>query len=107
MSMSGLAIACGLLSVVQGARDRSRSLADPRSITCCPSMGTTVNEKTDILSRARQAHGAQDWATAAAIFDAVAAEPLTADDLAAYADAVWWVGRVEDSLRLEAAACES
>jgi DNA-binding NarL/FixJ family response regulator len=70
-------------------------------------MGTAVNEKADILSRARQAHGAQDWATAAAHFDAVAAERLTADDLAAYADAVWWVGRVEDNLRLEAAACEA
>jgi DNA-binding NarL/FixJ family response regulator len=70
-------------------------------------MGTAVNEKADILSRARQAHGAQDWATAAAHFDAVAAERLTADDLAAYADAVWWLGRVEDTLRLEATAYEA
>jgi DNA-binding NarL/FixJ family response regulator len=66
-----------------------------------------VNEKTDILSRARQAHGAHDWATAAAHFDAVGAERLTADDLAAYADALSWLGRVEDHLRLEAAACEA
>ena len=27
-----------------------------------------------------------------------------ADDLAAYADAVWWLGRIEDNLRLSAAA---
>ena len=27
-----------------------------------------------------------------------------ADDLAAYADAVWWLGRIEDNLRLGAAA---
>jgi tetratricopeptide (TPR) repeat protein len=32
---------------------------------------------------------------------------LTADDLAAYADAVWWLGRVEDALRLHAAACDA
>lgn len=49
-----------------------------------------------------QACGAQDWATAAAHFDAVAAERLSADDLAAYADAVWWLGRIEDTLRLRA-----
>ncbi|SDH84409.1 regulatory protein, luxR family [Actinokineospora alba] len=60
-----------------------------------------------MLSRARQAHGAQDWATAAAHFDAVTTVRLTADDLAAYADAVWWVGRTDDTLRLEAAACEA
>jgi DNA-binding NarL/FixJ family response regulator len=66
-----------------------------------------VNETADILILARQAHEANDWATAAAHFDAVGAERLTADDLAAYADAVWWLGRVEDNLRLLAAACET
>ena len=66
-----------------------------------------VNETADILILARQAHGAHDWATAAANFDAVGAERLTADDLAAYADALWWLGRVEDNLRLMAAACEA
>ena len=63
-----------------------------------------VDENTDNLARAREAHGAQDWATAAASFDAVAADRLRADDLAAYADAVWWLGRIEDNLRLSAAA---
>jgi hypothetical protein len=70
-------------------------------------METAVNETADILILARQAHGAHDWATAAAHFDAIGAERLTADDLAAYADAMWWLGRVEDNLRLEAAACEA
>ncbi len=66
-----------------------------------------MNETADILTLARQAHGAHDWATAAAHFDAVGPEQLTADDLAAYADALWWLGRVEDNLRLMAAACEA
>jgi len=66
--------------------------------------GTLVDEGTEDLTRARHAHAAQDWASAAAHFDAVAAQQLSADDLAAYADAVWWLGRIEDSLRLGAAA---
>ena len=59
-----------------------------------------MDENTDNLTQARQAYAARDWATAAAHFDIVAAERLTADDLAAYADAVWWLGRIEDNLRL-------
>jgi DNA-binding NarL/FixJ family response regulator len=88
-----------------------------------------VDERPGVLVRARQAHRARDWVAAAAHFDAIAeradvgeadvgeadvgeadvgeTERLTADDLAAYADAVWWLGRVEDNLRLEAAACEA
>ncbi|MFI9813856.1 LuxR C-terminal-related transcriptional regulator [Saccharothrix variisporea] len=66
-----------------------------------------MDERPDVLGRARQAHRAQDWVAAAAHFDAVATELLTADDLAAHADAVWWLGRVDDNLRLEAAACEA
>jgi len=66
-----------------------------------------VNETADSLILARQAHEAHDWATAAAHFGVVGAERLTADDLAAYADAMWWLGRVEENLRLEAAACEA
>ncbi|MEJ2854909.1 MULTISPECIES: helix-turn-helix transcriptional regulator [unclassified Saccharothrix] len=80
-----------------------------------------MDERPDVVSRARQAHREQDWVAAAAHFDAIAAERttgaerpaggrssgLSADDLAAYADAVWWLGRVEDNLRLEAAACEA
>jgi DNA-binding NarL/FixJ family response regulator len=69
--------------------------------------GQRLDEHTHTLSRARQAYAAQDWATAASHFDAVAPGRLTADDLAAYADAVWWLGRIEDSLRLNAAACDA
>ncbi|MGH3479750.1 MAG: hypothetical protein ACRDQD_23295, partial [Nocardioidaceae bacterium] len=67
-------------------------------------MGTAVIGTADNLIPARRAHGAHDWATAAAHFDAVGVERLTADDLAAYADALWWLGRAEDNLRVEAAA---
>jgi DNA-binding NarL/FixJ family response regulator len=70
-------------------------------------MGAVVIEKSDSLSQARRAHEAQDWVTAAAHFDAFAAEQLAADDLASYADAVWWLGRVDDNLRLQAAAYEA
>ncbi|HKH55342.1 MAG TPA: hypothetical protein VKA58_07800, partial [Propionibacteriaceae bacterium] len=66
-----------------------------------------MDERVDSLTQARHAHAAQEWRTAAAFFDAVATERLTADDLAAYADAVWWLGRVEDNLRLGAAACDA
>ena len=66
-----------------------------------------MDEHTDNLTLARQAYAAQDWATAAAHFDVVATERLTANDLAAYADAVWWLGRIEDNLRLSAAACDA
>ena len=69
--------------------------------------GRRVDEHTDNLTPARQAYAAQDWATAAAHFDVVAADRLAADDLAAYADAVWWLGRIEDNLRLGAAACRA
>jgi DNA-binding NarL/FixJ family response regulator len=69
--------------------------------------GQQVDAHTDNLTRARQAYVAQDWATAASYFDAVAADRLTADDLAAYADAVWWLGRIEDNLRLNATACDA
>ena len=63
-----------------------------------------MDEHRANLTQARRAYAAQDWRTAAAHFDAVPPERLTADDLAAYADAVWWLGRIEDNLRLGAAA---
>ena len=66
-----------------------------------------VDEHTDDLALARQAYAVRDWPAAAQYFDAVASERLTSDDLAAYADALWWLGRVEDNLRLAAAACEA
>ncbi len=65
-------------------------------------MGTAVRETADNLILARQAHETQDWATAVALFDAVGVEWLVADDLAAYADALWWLGRAEDNLRVQA-----
>ncbi len=64
-----------------------------------------MEEYTDSLARAREAYATRDWAAAAACFGAVPVEELTADDLAAHADAVWWLGRVHDNLRLGAAAC--
>ena len=66
-----------------------------------------MDERTDNLDLARQAYAVRDWATAASEFDAVEPRLLGADDLAAYADAVWWLGRVEDNLRLNAAACDA
>jgi DNA-binding NarL/FixJ family response regulator len=49
----------------------------------------------------------RDWPSAAAYFDDVAREDLTPDDLAAYAEAGWWLGRVEDAFRLGAAAYDA
>src|SRR5919106_4336692 len=69
--------------------------------------GQRVDEHTDSLTQARESYAARDWATAASRFDAVPTEHLAADDLADYADAVWWLGRIEDNLRLGAAACDA
>ena len=66
-----------------------------------------MEEDQDAQDRARRAYGAQDWSVAADAFGAVAPDRLTADDLAQYADAVWWLGRIEDCLRLNAAACDA
>ena len=66
-----------------------------------------MDEHTDSLIQARKAHAARDWASAAAHFDVVQTERLTADDLGAYADAAWWLGRIDDNLRLNAAACDA
>ena len=66
-----------------------------------------MDAQSDDLTQARRAYAARDWTATASHFDAVAADRLTADDLAAYADAVWWLGRVEDNLRLNAAACNA
>ncbi|HJQ87707.1 MAG TPA: response regulator transcription factor [Propionibacteriaceae bacterium] len=61
----------------------------------------------DILHLARQAHRANAWSIAVAHFEAVGADRLSADDLAEYADALWWLGRAEENLRVEAAAYEA
>ena len=66
-----------------------------------------MDEGEDAHDRARRAYAAHDWRAAADAFGAVAPDRLTADDLAEYADAVWWLGRIEDSLRLNVAACDA
>lgn len=66
-----------------------------------------MDEHTDGLTQAREAYAAREWLTAATRFDAVPIERLAAHDLAGYADAVWWLGRIDDSLRLSAAACDA
>lgn len=69
--------------------------------------GRQVNELADPLMEARQAHAALDWPTAAAHFGMVAAEQFTTNDLHAYFEAVWWLGRPEDTGRLGAAAFDA
>jgi DNA-binding NarL/FixJ family response regulator len=66
-----------------------------------------VDEGEDAQDRARRSYAAHDWSAAADAFGALAPDRLTADDLAEYADAVWWLGRVEDNLRLNVAACDA
>ena len=61
-------------------------------------------DDTDSLARAREAYAQQDWPTAAASFAAIPPDNLSADDLAAYADTQFWMGRTEDCLQLGAAA---
>ncbi len=66
-----------------------------------------MDEHGDVLAQARRAATARDWPTAAAQFDSLDAEQLTAADVAAYADAVWSLGRIDDALRLGAAAYDA
>jgi DNA-binding NarL/FixJ family response regulator len=66
-----------------------------------------VDEHGNALAQARDASAAGDWPTAAARFDAVADGELIADDLLAYFEAVWWVGRSDDALRVGAAAYDA
>lgn len=66
-----------------------------------------MDETGDVLVQARQASAARDWPAAAAQFDILAAERLTADDLAAHAEAVWWLGRTDDALRLGTVAYDA
>jgi DNA-binding CsgD family transcriptional regulator len=54
---------------------------------------------TATLEAARAAHAANRWAEARAAFlEARAASPLSADDMAALADAAWWEGAIDESL---------
>ncbi len=66
-----------------------------------------MDAQSDTLTLGRRAYAARDWPAAVTLFDAVDSEHFTADDLAAYADAMWWVGRIDDKLRLSAAACDA
>lgn len=66
-----------------------------------------MDDQRENLTEARRASAERDWPGAVAAFDDVPTERLTAEDLAAYADAAWWSGRVEDGLRLGAAAYDA
>lgn len=66
-----------------------------------------MDEHGETLAQARRASVAQDWGSAAAHFDLVHSELLTPDDRAAHAEAVWWLGRTEDALRLGTAAYDA
>ena len=61
----------------------------------------------DALRQASAAYADRDWPTAAGWFDLVADEQFTADDLAAYFETVWWLGRTDDALRLAATAYDA
>ena len=64
-------------------------------------------EHSESLARAREAYAQQDWPTAAAVYASLITDNLSADDLAAYADTQFWLGRTEDRLRLGAAAYDA
>lgn len=70
-------------------------------------MADHMDGHRDGLTQAREAYAARDWAAAATRFGAVPTDQLAADDLAAYADAVWWLGRMDDTLLLSAAAFDA
>lgn len=54
-----------------------------------------------LLQQARQAYAGHRWDVACEHFAVAAAvAELGIDDLAAYADAAWWLGRTDDSLEL-------
>lgn len=53
---------------------------------------------------AQEAYARQDWHAAATSFAAAGPDEMTADDLATYADTEFWLGHMDDTLRLGAAA---
>lgn len=59
------------------------------------------------LSRARAAHARQDWPAAATSYRTCEESTLDADDLAAYADAAFWLGDMDNVLRLTTAAYDA
>lgn len=59
------------------------------------------------VTQAHGAHAARDWPAAVEAFDGVPGDELSADDLVAYFEAVWWVGRSDDALRIGSSAYEA
>ena len=66
-----------------------------------------MDEHGDVLTQARRAYAAGDWSTVAALFENVPTEDLSADDLQAYFEALWWLGRADEAVRIGAAAYEA
>jgi DNA-binding NarL/FixJ family response regulator len=64
-------------------------------------------DDSDTLARARQAYAQQDWHSAARAFAAVPSDEITAADLAAQADTEFWLGHMDATLRLGAAAYDA
>jgi DNA-binding NarL/FixJ family response regulator len=60
----------------------------------------SANDRAALLGDAREAHRARDWPRARELF-ALAASlgELSADDLDAWADSAWWLGRVDESMQ--------
>lgn len=52
------------------------------------------------LDRAREAAAAAEWREAYDLYGTLDLASLTADDLEAYADAAWWLSRVEECIRI-------
>ncbi|MGH9227148.1 MAG: response regulator transcription factor [Acidimicrobiales bacterium] len=63
--------------------------------------------EVDSIALAREACAGRDWPAAAASFAAVPPDAMIAADLAAYADTQFWLGHIDDSLRLGAAAYDA
>ena len=55
---------------------------------------------TDSLDAARSAAGGHRWRDAYAAYSGVAAEALGAADLESFADAGWWLGKIEEAIEL-------
>ena len=70
-------------------------------------MNEHLEGQGNAVRQACQAHAIRDWPAAVEAFDRVPKDELTADDLMAYCEAVWWVGRTDDALRIASAAYEA
>ncbi len=63
-----------------------------------------MDEHEAALTRAQRAHETRDWLTVAALFESAPTEQLSADDLSAYFEALCWLGRSDDVVRVGADA---